>query len=317
MKILLMATALLFVVTVNFAQIKMNSTGNVALGYSPTTVGTAYKVYSSTFYTGNTMTLGGYASDIILDFVGYGERRMRPSVNNRGSVGTSTHAFNKMYSYSFITISDRRQKENIKPLTGGLEIIKNLRGVTYDFKREYMLPKDREMNSDQMRILDKERKNEIGFIAQEVEKVLPDVVIYDDSSDVYAIDYLKLVPVLVEAIKEQQNTIDNLLALTSKLKEDNSGEDFIQNQSDKGFKLFQNNPNPSDGSTEIRYEVPAGTTNGSVRVYDLNGKQVKSYSLNNSNSVVIENGELVEGIYLYSLIVNGKEKGMKKMIIGQ
>jgi hypothetical protein len=37
-----------------------------------------------------------------------------------------------------------------------------------------------------------------------VEKVLPEVVHYDDSTDVYAISYSKIIPVLVEAMKEQQ-----------------------------------------------------------------------------------------------------------------
>ena len=58
--------------------------------------------------------------------------------------------------------------------------------------------------------LEKERKNEIGLIAQDVEKFLPEVVFYDDSTDIYGIDYTRIVPVLIEAIKEQQVQIKTL-----------------------------------------------------------------------------------------------------------
>ena len=52
---------------------------------------------------------------------------------------------------------------------------------------------------------------EIGFIAQEVEKIIPEVVIKDKTIDQFrSIKYDKLVALLVEAIKEQQKQIDSL-----------------------------------------------------------------------------------------------------------
>lgn len=53
-------------------------------------------------------------------------------------------------------------------------------------------------------LLRKKRKNHIGFIAQEVFQILPEVVHYDDSADIYTMDYSKMIPLLVEAVKEQQ-----------------------------------------------------------------------------------------------------------------
>lgn len=60
-------------------------------------------------------------------------------------------------------------------------------------------------------INDSNNRNEIGLIAEEVEKILPEVV-YRNAPDkkITGIDYGKLVPVLIEAIKEQQKQIDEL-----------------------------------------------------------------------------------------------------------
>ena len=54
-------------------------------------------------------------------------------------------------------------------------------------------------------------QDELGFIAQEVEKIVPEVVTKDNSKDAYrSVKYDKIVALLVEAIKEQQEQIDNL-----------------------------------------------------------------------------------------------------------
>jgi len=53
-------------------------------------------------------------------------------------------------------------------------------------------------------------KNDFGFIAQEVKEVLPEIVSLDPTSELYTINYVKLIPVLVEAIKEQQAEIELL-----------------------------------------------------------------------------------------------------------
>ena len=52
-------------------------------------------------------------------------------------------------------------------------------------------------------------KGQYGFIAQEVKEILPSVVTYDEHKKLYAVAYDAVIPVLVEAIKEQQAEIDN------------------------------------------------------------------------------------------------------------
>lgn len=95
--------------------------------------------------------------------------------------------------------SDYRYKSNIHQIDHALDKVKSLRGVYFNWNQKDFPTKD---FSDQM---------EIGFIAQEVEKIIPEVVIKDKTIDQFrSIKYDKLVALLVEAIKEQQKQIDSL-----------------------------------------------------------------------------------------------------------
>jgi len=91
--------------------------------------------------------------------------------------------------------SDERLKKNIEPLKAALEKVVSLNGVSYEWKAD--------VNND--RGFSKGR--EIGLIAQEVETVLPELV-HTDSKGYKSLTYDRLVPVLIEAIKEQQKVID-------------------------------------------------------------------------------------------------------------
>lgn len=92
--------------------------------------------------------------------------------------------------------SDVRLKRNIVPLSNSLNKVLTLNGVNFDWKiqefPEMGLPKERQ----------------IGFIAQDVEKVLPELV-NEGPNGYKSVDYTKITPVLVEALKEQQVLINN------------------------------------------------------------------------------------------------------------
>ena len=92
--------------------------------------------------------------------------------------------------------SDISLKDNIRPIESAIFKVKQIRGVTFDW-------------NEKSNKLQQEKGHDVGLIAQEVEKVLPEIVqIRKDG--IMAIQYEKVVPLLVEAIKEQQNTIENL-----------------------------------------------------------------------------------------------------------
>jgi len=92
--------------------------------------------------------------------------------------------------------SDISLKDNIRPIESAIFKVKQIRGVTFDW-------------NEKAGKIEQQKGHDVGLIAQEVEKVLPEVVqIREDG--IKAISYEKVVPLLVEAIKEQQTTIENL-----------------------------------------------------------------------------------------------------------
>jgi hypothetical protein len=88
--------------------------------------------------------------------------------------------------------SDARLKENIKSLTKSLDIIKNLRGVSFEYTKESNMGGG----------------TRYGFIAQEVQKHVPLIVRERAKSDgMLSLNYTEIVPILVEAVKELSNGI--------------------------------------------------------------------------------------------------------------
>ena len=93
--------------------------------------------------------------------------------------------------------SDQRLKTNIETIKDALSKTLAMRGVTYD-----------RIDNNTARI---------GVVAQEIQQVIPEVVI-TDSNGILSVDYGNIVGVLIEAVKEQQNTIDQLTADMALLK---------------------------------------------------------------------------------------------------
>jgi hypothetical protein len=97
--------------------------------------------------------------------------------------------------------SDIRYKKNLKPLENSLDKIIKLNGYSYEWRKEEFPDKNFKKGTD------------VGLIAQEVEKVFPEVVYTDnDEMKSKSIDYCKLVPALVESIKELQKEVEKLKA---------------------------------------------------------------------------------------------------------
>lgn len=124
-----------------------------------------------------------------------------------------------VYADGIILNSDERFKENIQSLKESASKIRRVRGVTYNLKEEgYSQNSDgfspeTEKEKDDIALLEntKEKmknlnRNRIGFLAEEIQEVFPDLV-EEDSKGYLHVDYIGLIPVLVESIKEQQTQI--------------------------------------------------------------------------------------------------------------
>lgn len=98
--------------------------------------------------------------------------------------------------------SDQRLKENIINIDNAVDIVKQLNGVRYDWTAAYIESKGGEDGTFV-------RKQDIGVIAQEVEKVFPEIVA-ENSGGYKAVKYERLVAVLIEAVKELSDEVARL-----------------------------------------------------------------------------------------------------------
>ena len=108
-------------------------------------------------------------------------------------------AINNITSYYS---SDQSLKTNIKPISNALSKVMSISGVEFDWTDEYI---ESEGGEDGFFI----RKHDVGVIAQEIEKVLPEVVAERDDG-IKAVKYDRIVALLIEAVKELKQEVDTL-----------------------------------------------------------------------------------------------------------
>ncbi len=125
-----------------------------------------------------------------------------------------------VYSGTWSQNSDERFKKNIEPVTNTVEKLLKLNGVSYEYNKEEF-PNKNFADGKQ-----------IGLIAQNVEEVFPELV-QTDSEGYKSVAYQNLVPILIEAIKEQQKSIDELKREITELKQ-NKNSDYVKLSSTDG-----------------------------------------------------------------------------------
>ena len=128
--------------------------------------------------TGNFVTSGSISTAANMNIAG----NLRVWDDIRTSSGVTATAF--LYS------SDERLKKDISPIKDPSALLSELRGVNFTWRDS--------------------GRSDIGLIAQEVEKVVPEVVHTDEQTGMKSVEYGNLVAVLIEAMKEQQKQIDHL-----------------------------------------------------------------------------------------------------------
>ena len=124
-------------------------------------------------------------------------------IKNNGNVGIGTtspseklHVSGKVKATSFVNSSDRTKKQNIKSLENSLEVVQTLRGVEFEWKEN--------------------GQKSIGFLAQEVEEILPEIVHGEEGEK--SVEYGNLTAILIEAVKAQQAQIEDLKKEVASLK---------------------------------------------------------------------------------------------------
>ena len=163
------------------------------------------------YHTG--MRFGGHTSYGGCRFYADHPSRTTTMLFSVGNGDAHVRANNNIYAYT----SDKRLKENFRPIENAVDKVKSIGGFIFDWRKDMM---------DKHNFIPDQEKDDAGLIAQEVQKVLPAAIKrapFDhdltkpnqskSGEDFLTVQYEKVVPLLVEAIKEQQKQIDELKKL--------------------------------------------------------------------------------------------------------
>ncbi len=228
------------------------------------------------------------------------------------------------------TFSDARLKTRVENFTDGLEIIKQIRPVWFEYNGKADMPVG---------------ERYVGVIAQEIQEIAPYTVqpLEKTSKDGSTKEYLSyngtaVTYMLINAVQEQQaqldekdeqleaqqQQIDDLEArleklealLTQNVSSTGVATDVQLNGGDQP-RLEQNTPNPFNDETQIQYYLPKGTQQAQLRITDLNGQVLKIVELQGAGEgqVNVSTNDLPSGNYQYSLFIGSKLFSTRQMVL--
>jgi hypothetical protein len=252
--------------------------------------------------------------------------------NGSVTIGTTSSDILKVYTTTYT--SDKRLKKNITPLTNTLfNKISKLNSVQFQFKTRQELRADGTIAPDTSK---NDTINGIyisrihyGYIAQDLQKIFPELV-YQGNDGFLSVDYVSLIPLMMGAIKQQDSIITSLQQQVNnccnkgsieKTHDQNGNADQTGiNDNNNGVAtpaLFQNNPNPFSQQTQIKCIIPDNAIVSAIYIYDMQGTQIRKIQINGkgNQNIIIQGSELKAGMYMYSLIIDGKVIDTKKMVL--
>ena len=161
-------------------------------------------------------------------------------------------------------------------------------------------------------------KQHYGLDANQLEELFPDLV-YENEDGTKSINYVEMVPILVQAINELKSEIEELKGVDRSAKKVRAQATAIY-ETDKivaVLTLGQNKPNPFGASTNIEVSIPVDVQSAFICVYDLTGKKLQQVNITSrgKQTVTINASSLADGMYLYSLIADGKVMETRRMIV--
>lgn len=230
--------------------------------------------------------------------------------------------------------SDERFKEQVEPIEDVLSSLKGLQAVSYILKNNF--DKCRESLLSMPVMTEKDRKDKeffeqyygelekgnerYGFLAQNVKEVFPQLVHTDKSGYMY-VDYIGLIPILVQSINELRAELAEVKAerhedASPVMSAQQSGVSELE-ASLGSAKLYQNAPNPWSSETVIRYSLPQSVNRADIYIYDMQGAQLKSIPATGrgESRVTLTARDLKAGMYLYALVADGTLIDSKQMIL--
>lgn len=160
-------------------------------------------------------------------------------------------------------------------------------------------------------------KNHYAIDAEALENAFPDLV-YELQDGQKAINYTELIPVLVQCINELGQEVRTLKGENAMMARGQNAATGIGEVEDTDIiSLSQNDPNPWSTQTAIRMNIPERVRDAAVFIYDMSGKQLAEHRISGrgDTSLTLTADSLLPGMYIYTLIADGKVISTKRMIL--
>ena len=240
-----------------------------------------------------------------------------PTILTVGSGTGSAFTFTKSVSApQYLTKSDARSKTDIEPLENMGSQLRDIVPVSYTLIQNGGGSDGTAAGSPKKSAAQEQDgvHHQYGFLAQDVREVYPELV-YEDSEGMLSIDYTGFIPILVDAIQNLQSTVETQAATIEALQ--NKDHEAAPGNGSVVASLSQNRPNPFRTSTVISCVLPDEVSEAFLCVYDLNGNQKMRRDIPQRGyvDITIEGNTLTAGMYIYTLIADGKEIDSKRMIL--
>ena len=201
--------------------------------------------------------------------------------------------------------SDSRFKKDIKMIENGIDLIKKINIYTYNYKQDIYKTERKDSLGNRERYEFPTNK-QYGVIAQELKEILPEAVKID-AAGYHNVNYITLIPVLIQSIKDQQRDLDNL---KNQLAISNAQSKLNQNTTNLVAGSITNiSPNPTTNNINVTYEIKQNIISCNIIIFDLNGNTLSNNNCNvaiglNTQSINVSN--LANGNYYVGLVINGQ-----------
>jgi hypothetical protein len=253
------------------------------------------------------------------------------------SPGWAGYFNGKVYSTGGYITSDQKLKQNIRDFTSAMDIINKLKPKQYEFRQD-----------GNYKLMNLPQGSHFGLIAQDVEKVMPDLVndtkfetamaqpqtteaaleqtqesvkteTQSESIEFKALNYTELIPILIKGIQELDGENAQLKSYLEELKQlvNQYIKPTVAAASLSKGTLGQNHPNPFTESTVISFAIPAESTSAKIVITQTgSGKIIKTLSVSiGASQLTFDAASLAAGTYAYTLYVDGKKVDTKQMVI--
>lgn len=249
-----------------------------------------------------------------------------------GGAGDYAGYFNgNVFTTGLYQSSDIKLKKNIRDLPNALQIVQQLKPKLYEYRQD-----------GNYALMDLPKGERIGFLAQDVEKLMPGLIndsyfetkntpaiakqatafeaagkpIPSETIEFKALNYTEMIPLLVKAIQEQQQMIT---VLQQKIASLEAGSSIQSNQDEKNsIGSIQVAPNPFSKETIISLNVPTGSNPASLIVFNNEGKIMQQTVLSPGKQTIRVNGSAwAPGIYSCRAVADGKIIAESVMIVAR